>query len=250
MMLQVRQLARAFGGLTAVSNVSVAVDAASIHTIIGPNGAGKTTLFNLISGALAPDTGSVRFKDTDITGWPPERLVKAGLVRTFQRTSVFKQLPVIENVALAIRARDDVGTALWQPARREQQVLDEAAEVLTIVGLQGREYTPAGQLAHGAQRALDVAIGLALRPTCILMDEPLAGMSRGDRETTAALILKLRDEFGLTVVLVEHDVGMVLRLSDRITVMNQGQVIACGTPAQIRTDAAVRQAYLKGEFAQ
>jgi len=247
-MLQVKQLSRAFGGLTAVSHVSVVVDAASIHTIIGPNGAGKTTLFNLITGALAPDAGSVRFQDAN--GWPPERLVKAGLVRTFQRTSVFRQLATIENVALAIRARSGVGTSLWQPARREQRVLDEAAEVLAVVGLQGREHTPAGQLAHGAQRALDVAIGLALSPTCILMDEPLAGMSRGDREVTAALILKLRDEFGLTVVLVEHDVGMVLRLSDRITVMSQGQVIACGTPAEIRADEAVRQAYLKGEFAQ
>jgi len=249
-MLQVKQLSRAFGGLTAVSHVSVVVDAASIHTIIGPNGAGKTTLFNLITGALAPDAGSVRFQDANVTGWSPERLVKAGLVRTFQRTSVFKQLAAIENVALAIRARSGIGTSLWQPARREQRVLDEAAEVLAVVGLQGRERTPAGQLAHGAQRALDVAIGLALRPTCILMDEPLAGMSRGDREVTAALILKLRDEFGLTVVLVEHDVGMVLRLSDRITVMSQGQVIACGTPADIRADEAVRQAYLKGEFAQ
>jgi len=250
MMLQVRQLSRAFGGLAAVSSVNISVDAASIHTIIGPNGAGKTTLFNLITGALAPDAGSVRFQNTDVTGWLPERLVKAGMVRTFQRSSVFKQLPVIENVALAIRARDNVGASLWQPARNEKRVLGEAADVLTVVGLQGRERTLAGQLAHGAQRALDVAIGLALAPRCILMDEPLAGMSRGDRETTAALILKLRDEFGLTVVLVEHDVGMVLRLSDRITVMNQGQIIACGTPTDIRANEAVRHAYLKGEFAQ
>jgi len=250
MMLQVRQLARAFGGLAAVGNVSLSVDAASIHTIIGPNGAGKTTLFNLITGALAPDAGSVHFQNTDVTGWPPERLVKTGMVRTFQRSSVFRALPVIENVALAIRARDHVGASLWHPARHERRMLDEAADVLAVVGLQGRERTLAGQLAHGAQRALDVAIGLALRPRCILMDEPLAGMSRGDREIAAALILKLRDEFGLTVVLVEHDVGMVLRLSDRITVMNQGQVIACGAPADIRANEAVRQAYLKGEFAQ
>jgi branched-chain amino acid transport system ATP-binding protein len=248
-MLQVNDLSKSFGGLRAVSGVTFHAGEATIHSIIGPNGAGKTTLFNLITGAFKPQTGTVRFGGMDITGWAPERLAKLGVVRTFQRTSVFKKLSAIENVALAIRTRENFGRSIWHSQRREQRVLDEAAGVLETVGLRNREHDITGQLAHGLQRALDIAFGLALKPRLILMDEPLAGMSRGDRETVAALVLKLRDLLKLTVIVVEHDVGMVMRLSDRITVMQQGQVIAEGVPGEIRDNEAVRNAYLKGEFA-
>lgn len=248
-MLEVNNLSKSFGGLKAVSGVTFNVRRSSVHSLIGPNGAGKTTLFNLVTGAIAPEAGKVEFQNQEITGWSSERLAKMGLVRTFQRTSIFKNLSAQENVALSIRSRDGMSKSLWQPARKEHAIEEEAREVLAMVGLKGRENDKAGFLAHGLQRALDIAIGLALKPKMIMMDEPLAGMSRGDREIIASLILKLRDKLGLTIVVVEHDVGMVMRLSDRITVMQQGQVIADATPDEIRNNEAVRKAYLHGSFA-
>ncbi len=249
MILSVVDVSKNFGGLKAVNGVNLTVERAAIHSIIGPNGAGKTTLFNLITGSIAPVAGRVTFDGLDVTGWPPERLAKVGLARTFQRTSIFRKLSVMENVALAIRSRDGVNQSVWQPRQREDAIETEARDILAQVGLRGREGVIAGELAHGYQRALDIAIGLALKPKLILMDEPLAGMSRGDRETIAALILSLRETLNLTIVVVEHDVGMVMRLSDRITVMQHGEVIADAPPDQIREDEAVRKAYLHGSFA-
>ena len=249
MILQTTSLTKHFGGLKAVNGVDLRVEPASIHSIIGPNGAGKTTLFNLITGAITPAAGKVTFNGIDITGWSPERLAKIGLARTFQRTSVFRDLSVLENVALAIRSREGVSRSVWQSARREQVIATEAMDILSRVRLRGHEKDKAGVLAHGYQRALDIAIGLALKPKLILMDEPLAGMSRGDRETVAALITTLRSSLGVTIVVVEHDVSMVMRLSDRITVMQHGQVIADAPPAEIRDNEAVRKAYLHGSFA-
>jgi branched-chain amino acid transport system ATP-binding protein len=249
MILETANITKHFGGLKAVSKVNLKIAPASIHSIIGPNGAGKTTLFNLITGAIQPAAGSVLFDGADVTGWSPERLAKVGLARTFQRTSIFKDLSVVENVALAIRSREGISRSIWQSARSEQMVVSEALDVLGKVGLRGREKDKAGALAHGYQRALDIAIGLALKPKLILMDEPLAGMSRGDRETVAALITALRASLGVTIVVVEHDVSMVMRLSDRITVMQHGEVIADAPPAEIRDNEAVRKAYLHGSFA-
>lgn len=250
MILHVQHLSKSFGALKAVNNVDLSVAPATIHSIIGPNGAGKTTLFNLITGSIKPAEGTVQFNGSDVTGWSPQRLAGSGVARTFQRTSVFRHLDVIENVALAIRSREKIAASVWLPAMREQQVIEEAAGILAKVGLRGRERIMAGNLAHGYQRSLDIAIGLALKPTLILMDEPLAGMSRGDRETVASLITMLRDTLGLTVVVVEHDVGMVMRLSDHITVMQNGTVIASAPPEEIRGNEAVRKAYLHGSFTQ
>lgn len=249
MILSVVGVSKNFGGLKAVNGVDLTVERAAIHSIIGPNGAGKTTLFNLITGSIAPVAGRVTFDGQDVTGWSPERLAKVGLARTFQRTSIFRKLSVMENVALAIRSRDGVNQSVWQPRQREDAIEAEAMTILAQVGLRDRESLMADELAHGYQRALDIAIGLALKPKLILMDEPLAGMSRGDRETIAALILGLRETLNLTIVVVEHDVGMVMRLSDRITVMQHGEVIADAPPDQIREDEAVRKAYLHGSFA-
>ncbi|WP_046866716.1 ABC transporter ATP-binding protein [Microvirga massiliensis] len=250
MILEVFGLTKHFGGLKAVNNVELQVEKASIHSIIGPNGAGKTTLFNLITGAIAPISGKVFFKGREVTGWSPERLARTGVARTFQRTSIFRALTVLENVALAIRSREGTSASVWQPTEREEAVVADARDILDKVMLRGREEVKAGNLAHGYQRSLDIAIGLALKPDLILMDEPLAGMSRGDRETIAALITMLRDTLGLTIVVVEHDVGMVMRLSDRITVMQHGAVIADATPEEIRGNEVVRKAYLHGSFAQ
>lgn len=249
MILSVVNVSKNFGGLKAVNGVNLTVERAAIHSIIGPNGAGKTTLFNLITGSIAPVAGRVTFDGLDVTGWSPERLAKVGLARTFQRTSIFRKLSVMENVALAIRSRDGVNQSVWQPLQREDAIEAGARDILAQVGLRGREGVIAGELAHGYQRALDIAIGLALKPKLILMDEPLAGMSRGDRETIAALIAGLRESLNLTIVIVEHDVGMVMRLSDRITVMQHGEVIADAPPDQIREDETVRKAYLHGSFA-
>jgi branched-chain amino acid transport system ATP-binding protein len=249
MILQVTDVSRRFGGLKAVDGVSLAIGQRVVHSIIGPNGAGKTTFFNLVTGALALDSGRIVFAGEDVTGLGPDKLVRRGLVRTFQRTSIFKEFSALDNVSLVIRSRERRNAGL-RLARADAKRIDaEAASVLADVGLAGREAVQAGQLAHGAQRALDVAIGLASRPKLILMDEPLAGMSRGDRAKIGGLILKLRDELGLAVVLVEHDIGMVMQLSDRISVLQHGRLIADGTPCDIRSDANVRKAYLQGSFA-
>lgn len=248
--LEVNELTKHFGGLKAVNGVNLRVQQGSIQSIIGPNGAGKTTLFNLITGSIRPMSGNVLFKGQDITGWPPERLARGGVARTFQRTSIFVDLPVLENVMLAIRSRDGRSVVLWQSQQHDDKDAEEARAILASVGLRGREGLKAGMLAHGYQRALDIAIGLALKPQLILMDEPLAGMSRGDRETIASVITTLRDTMGLTIIVVEHDVGMVMRLSDRITVMQHGTVIADAPPEEIRSNEAVRRAYLHGSFAE
>ncbi len=249
MILETIEVSRRFGGLKAVDGVSFGARSRAVHSIIGPNGAGKTTFFNLITGALALDAGRIRFAGEDVTGFGPDLLVRRGLVRTFQRTSIFKEFTALENVSLAIRSREGRNTGLHLARAAAQRIGAEAASVLGEVGLAGRETVLAGRLAHGSQRALDVAIGLACRPKLILMDEPLAGMSRADRARIGALIMKLRDELGLAVVLVEHDIGMVMQLSDRISVLQHGRLIADGTPDAIREDAAVRKAYLQGSFA-
>ena len=249
MILETTGLSHRFGGLRAVDGVSFAVADNTVQSIIGPNGAGKTTFFNLVTGSIPADSGRIVFRGEDVTGHGPDQLAKLGLVRTFQRTSIFKEFSALENVALAIRSREGLNSALYLSHSEERRIDEEASAILSEVGLSGIESTLANNLAHGSQRALDIAIGLASRPKLILMDEPLAGMSLGDRARIAALIVKLRDQMRLTVVLVEHDIGMVMKLSDRITVLQHGRVIAEGSPAEIREDAAVRDAYLRGSFA-
>lgn len=249
MILETTGLSRRFGGLRAVDGVSFTVTDNTVQSIIGPNGAGKTTFFNLVTGSIAADSGRILFRGEDVTGHGPDQLVRLGLVRTFQRTSIFKEFSALENVALAIRSRKNLNSALFLSRCDERRIDEEASAILTEVGLSGSESTQADNLAHGSQRALDIAIGLASRPKLILMDEPLAGMSLGDRSRIAALIVKLRDQMRLAVVLVEHDIGMVMKLSDRITVLQHGRVIAEGSPAEIRENPVVRDAYLRGSFA-
>jgi branched-chain amino acid transport system ATP-binding protein len=248
MTLQIANLSKSFGGLRAVNDVSISVKAGTIHSILGPNGAGKTTLFNLVTGAIAPSAGTVRLLGEDVTGLRPDQLMLRGLVRTFQRTSIFPSMTAGQNIALAVRSRLRLNRSLFVAEAARQVVREETQRVLAAVGLSGGADTPAGELSHGSQHALDIAIGLALAPKVLLMDEPLAGMSKGDRERIAAVIRALRDELGLTVVLVEHDVDVVMRLSDTITVMQNGAVIAEGDPAAIQNSPVVRKAYLSGEM--
>jgi branched-chain amino acid transport system ATP-binding protein len=240
--LVVRDLAKWFGALQAVDGVSLDVEDGHVHSLIGPNGAGKTTVFNCISGFLRPAGGQVLLNGRDVTAWPPHRLVPAGLARTFQITKVFGELTVRENVALAARSRLGQNLAMWRLARSATDAGDEAEEILATLGLVEHAAAHADHLAHGDKRILEIAIALALRPQVLLLDEPTAGMSAGETERVAKLVRRIATR--TSVLLVEHDMEMVLGISDRVTVMTQGRVIASGTPEAVSRDPHVQDAYL------
>ena len=248
-MLEVRGLTKRFGGLLAVDGVRLSVGPRVIHSVIGPNGAGKTTLFNLITGAIKPDEGSVTFKGRAVTAMEPHKLARLGVVRTFQRTSVFGLQTAVVNVMLSIVVRRKLSGLLRLASQVRDEILTEAMDILDAVGLAELPDALAGSLSHGNQRALDLAIGVALKPKVRMMHEPLAGMAEGDRERIAVLIVKLRDKHGLGIVVVEHDIGMVMRLSDRITVLHNGKVLAEGDADSVRHNDDVKRAYLHGAFA-
>jgi branched-chain amino acid transport system ATP-binding protein len=240
--LVVRGLRKSFGANRAVDDVSLELEVGHVHSLIGPNGAGKTTVFNCLSGFLRPDSGHVFLKDREVTGWPPHRLVAAGLARTFQITRVFGELSVIENVELAARSRLGRNLDFVRRAADVRAARAVAEEVLGTLGLRERAAARADELGHGDRRVLEVAIGLALTPDVLLLDEPTAGMSRAETEGIAALVRRIAGR--VSVLLVEHDTEMVLAVSDVITVMTQGRVIAHGTPEQVSRDPRVRDAYL------
>jgi branched-chain amino acid transport system ATP-binding protein len=240
--LVVHDLAKSFGALTAVDGVSLEIRAGEVHSLIGPNGAGKTTAFNCICGFLRPTAGRVLLHGRDVTGWRPHRLVAAGLARTFQVTQVFGELTVLENVALAVRSRLGRNLQMWPRGQTAAQAYAEVYEVLDMLGLADRADLNADHLAHGDKRVLEIAIALAARPHVLLMDEPTAGMSPGETERIGELIRRLAQRSA--VLLVEHDMEIVLGISDRITVMTQGRVIANGTPDAVSRDPLVRNAYL------
>lgn len=240
--LVVRGLSKYFGALCAVDAVSLEVETGHVHSLIGPNGAGKTTAFNCISGFLPPAAGQVLLNGRDVTGWPAHRLVAAGMARTFQVTKIFGELPVIENVALAARSTAGINLQMWRRAHSATDATAAAAEVLETVGLAERAASKADHLAHGDKRVLEIAIALALRPTVLLLDEPTAGMSATETERIAALIRRIAAR--TSVLLVEHDMEIVLGISDAVTVMTQGRVIASGTPDAISCDPQVQDAYL------
>jgi len=247
-LLAVRGLKRHFGGVQATNGVDLDVRAGELHALIGPNGAGKTTLIQLISGALAPDAGSVSFDGRAITALAMHERAGLGLVRSYQITSIFPHLPVQENLRLAVQSRRrDWGSSFrfWRPAARDTAMTDEALALLTEVGLAGRERALAVDLAHGEQRCLELAMALATRPRLLLLDEPLAGMGHEESERMAALVAGLKGR--VSMLLVEHDMDIVFRLADRISVLVAGRIVASGTPAAIRDDAEVRRAYLGDE---
>jgi branched-chain amino acid transport system ATP-binding protein len=231
-----------FGGLAAVNAVSFHVRPGELHSIIGPNGAGKTTLFNILTGPLPADAGEARFRGHPITGLPPHRVVARGVSRSFQIISVFQALPVFENVRIAVQAKHARRFAMLTDSARLSDVNEEAHRLLGAVGLAGHAATIAANLSHGDQRLLEIAIALATRPELLLLDEPLAGLSAPDRVRVAGLIRALRQS--VTIVLIDHDIDQVLSLSDRITVLHQGRVIAEGGPAEIQQNAEVQSAYL------
>jgi branched-chain amino acid transport system ATP-binding protein len=248
-LLEVSDLMRRFGGLIAVNNVTLAVESSEIRGLIGPNGAGKTTLFNLLTGALRPTAGRVRFDGADITGAPTHRLVRRGIVRTYQLSQLFAGFTVFRNVlsALHVHARSGFWAGLLEPpgVRRHNEALGERAlEIVRFVGLGGREDDIAGSLSHGHKRLLQVAVGLAPSPRLLLLDEPVAGLLHEDVDRMMALVRSLRDVQGITVVLVEHNMQAVMGVCDRITVLQFGSVIAEGAPAAIAADPRVIEAYL------
>lgn len=238
--LEIRDLSVSFGGLRAVDDVSFEIARNSITTVIGPNGAGKSTLFNLISGALRPRNGQVLIEGLDYTGQPPYRMQAAGLARSFQITNLFFELSVGENLRLAAQILEPLSMA-WRPVRASHLAQARVDELLNRFGLADKAQYPAGKLSHGEQRRLEVAVALACKPKILLLDEPTQGMSHGDTQETAALIKSLAAD--VTVLLIEHDIGLVMTLSDHVIVMHQGQKLAEGSPADVRSNLAVQAAY-------
>jgi len=247
-MLEARGLSKHFGGLRAVDDLSLTVDAGSIVGLIGPNGAGKTTVFNLVTGQLRPSAGEVHFKGRRITGMPPHELVRLGLVRTFQSMVLYSEASVLENVLRGCAVRSRVG--FWgglvgsrQAAREEREVRERALELLHFVELAAVRDELARNLPYGHQRALGVAIGLATDPALLMLDEPVAGMNPEETAHMARLISRVNAR-GTTIVVVEHDMSFVMQLCREIVVMNYGKKIAEGKPERIRNDPAVVAAYL------
>lgn len=241
-LLQVKDLVKRFGGLTATDKLSIALEPGEIHAVIGPNGAGKTTFIHQLSGLITPDEGRIVFDGADITRTPPWRRALAGVGRSFQITSVFHEFTALQNVALAVQAHAGHSFRFWRAASDEAALIEPARAALAQVGLAARAHTRTSQLAHGERRQLEIAMTLATSPKLLLLDEPMAGMSHAESEGVVALLRSLRGRY--TTLLVEHDMDAVFALADRITVLVYGRAIACGTPDQIRNDAAVREAYL------
>jgi branched-chain amino acid transport system ATP-binding protein len=241
-LLDVRALEKRFGALVATDRVDLQVHAGEIHALIGPNGAGKTTLVAQIGGQLASDRGRIVFDGADIGHLPAHARARRGLARSFQLARLFTSASVLENLAFAVQAVSGTSFAAWRPAARETALEARAAEALAQVGLEGRAHVPAGTLAHGERRALEVGMALASRPRLVLLDEPMAGMGQDEALRMERLVATLRAH--CAVLLVEHDVDLVFRLADRVSVLVAGRVIASGAPAAVRADAGVVAAYL------
>ena len=242
--LEARALTKRFGGLVAVDDVDLLVRRNTVHSLIGPNGAGKTTLFNLLCGLMASDGGTVTFEGRDIGVLPFHKITLEGIGRSFQRTQVFPDLTTFENVRVAAQTRQPRRLSPFRVPRGSDAGSETALRALEIVGLANRATERADILSHGEQRALDVAIALATQPRLLLLDEPTSGLSVGEVATMTDLVNRLRSELGMTVLLVEHNVNLVMNISDVITVLHQGRVLAEGSPEAIRSSRAVAEAYL------
>jgi branched-chain amino acid transport system ATP-binding protein len=243
-LLRVESVSKHFGSLIAVNDVSMTVELGELRAVIGPNGAGKTTFFNLISGFLTPSAGRIIFDGNDITHLLPARRVWRGIARTFQITEVFPELPVRENLRIAVEVAAGYRLRFWQSEEDNRKVQARVAELLDMSGLAGKADRLVGELAHGDQRATEIMMALALNPRLLLLDEPTAGM--GDQETyeIIQLIRRLHKDGKLTIVLIEHDMRVVFHLADRIMVLDQGKFLAEGTPQDIAANKAVQTAYL------
>jgi branched-chain amino acid transport system ATP-binding protein len=248
--LEVRGIVKSFGGLRALQDVNLSVAKGEIRAVIGPNGAGKSTLFNVMTGLLAPDTGNVVFDGEPITGLPPHRIIRKGIGRSFQITNIFPRMSVFENVQVALFSHHGTSRNPLSLARKFTEVGEEVLAILEQVGLAEKYDMSASVLSHGDQKRLEIAISLASRPKLLLLDEPTAGMSRFESRETVALLQKISREQGLTLVFTEHDMDIVFAISEKIMVLQQGAVIADGTPAEIKANPEVRKAYLGEEVTE
>ena len=246
--LKIESVSKRFGSLVAVRDVSLDVAPGELRAIIGPNGAGKTTFFNLLSGFFPPTTGRILFDGRDVTMVAAHRRVSLGMARTFQITEIFPELSVRENLRTGAEIAAGYALRLWIGRAERAALQDKVDDILTLAGLTDKADRPVGELSHGDQRVVEIATALTLRPRLLLLDEPTAGM--GDQETYAVtrLIRTLRQKGDLSIVLIEHDMRVVFHLADRITVLDQGHVLAEGEPSEIAANAAVQGAYL-GEAA-
>ena len=246
-LLSAKNLTKRFGGLAALNDVSVDLWQGRIHAVIGPNGAGKSTLANLLSGDLPPTSGTIMLGGRDVTGWSPDKISAQGLGRSYQKTNIFLPFTVWENVRLASQSREPHAANWFRRAIKFEAINARAASAIELSGLNNRLHSIAGTISHGEQRQLEIAMTLATEPRVLLLDEPLAGMGVAEAERMVALLLSIKKNHG--ILLVEHDMDAVFTLADKLTVMVNGQVIASGTPAEIRANVAVQAAYLGEEHA-
>ncbi len=241
-LLRTDRLYRSFGSLVVTDNVSLSIEPGERHVIIGPNGAGKTSLINQIGGQLPPTAGRILLDETDITGWTPDRICRAGIARTFQRNNLFVNLSVIENLRLAVEARRGNALQFFWPIERFRPLIERAEELMQLVHLDGDGARPARSLSYGEQRQLEIGVALAGEPKLLLLDEPTSGMSPSETSRMIDLIANLPRT--LAILMIEHDMDVVFSVADCITVLCYGEVLATGTPAEIQANPRVREVYL------
>ena len=240
--LNVSNLSKTFGGVVATDHLNLEIKHGELHAIIGPNGAGKTTLLAQLSGETQPDSGDIIFREENITALPPFKRSRLGIARSFQITSLMLEMDVIDNITLAIQARDNHSYKFWKPARQDIDLRNAALNALEEIGLEERAFEKVGNLSHGEHRQLEIAMALATQPHLLLLDEPMAGMGTEEGRKILKILQKLKKT--KTILLIEHDMDVVFALADRITVLVYGRVIASGSPKSIKEDEKVREAYL------
>ena len=240
--LETKGLYHDFKGLEVLFNVNLQVEEGERHAVIGPNGAGKTTLFNLITGTYTPSSGKVFFKSKDVTGAKPHKLARLGMGRSFQITSTFARLTTFQNLRMGILSKRGIRFNMFKKLDKMQAITDETDEVLKRINLDGERDIPASLLSYGKHRSLEVSLAMATDPDLVMLDEPTAGMSRDETHTAVELIRRLTE--GKTMVIIEHDMDVIFSLADRITVLHLGEILAVGTPDEIRENQAVKDAYL------